>query len=70
MQTYPQIQSYVGSIGQTLRTNVSMTLWGSPCTARTLRAHCTRTARYFLDQVALEESPSTPLPNAVMSPLP
>ena len=32
--------------------------------------HCTRTARYFLDQVPLEESPSTPLPNTLISPLP
>ena len=28
------------------------------------------TARYFSDQVPLEESPSTPLPNALISPLP
>ena len=38
--------------------------------ALALRAHCTRTARYFLHQVAPEEFPSTPLPNALISPLP
>ena len=32
--------------------------------------HCARTARYFLDQVPPEESPSTPLPNTLISPLP
>ena len=34
-----------------------------------LRAHCTRTASYFLDQVPREES-QTHLPNALISPLP
>ena len=33
--------------------------WGRPCTVR-----------YFCDQVPHEESPSTPLPNALISPLP
>ena len=32
-------------------------------------AHCTRTAR-VLDQVPPKESPSTPLPNALISPPP
>ena len=32
--------------------------------------HCVYTARYFLDQVPVEESPSTPVPNALISPLP
>ena len=29
--------------------------------------HCTRTVRYFLDQVPPEEPPSTPLPKALTS---
>ena len=32
--------------------------------------HCVRTTRYFLDQVPPQESPSTPLPNALISTLP
>ena len=32
--------------------------------------HCVHTVRYFLDQVPPEESPRTPLPNALISPLP
>ena len=41
-------------------------------TGETLGAplHCARTARYILDQAPPKEPPSTPLPNALVSPLP
>ena len=39
---------------------VPMYLWGNPCTARALRAHCA----LLLDKVLPKEPPGTPLPNA------
>ena len=55
-------------------------LWCTMCIAHTARAAPSMavthqkwrpcTARYVLDQVPTEEFPSTPLPNALISPLP